>query len=440
MGRLAGRRTALTLLTCLTVVGALPSLAAGPAAGAAQAKPPPLLGGVNIAGTYASIAEIDKEMAAAHALHATVVRSEFEWSQLEPSAAGQFDPRALAAADRIMSDATKYGIRVIVFVDSTPCWASSAPAQILSGCVPGRPSYASSWPPAAPETYASLMATLAQRYGTRLAALEVWNEPDQANQAYFAGPEKAARYATLLRAAYTAIKQAEPQVPVLAGSLVGSNGSFLRTLYAAGIKGYYDGLAVHYYTLTLGSVRSIHETQLANGDSAPLWLDEFGWSSCWPGHTTEQEQPCVTPAGQAENLTTVFRSLTAAPYVAAAVMYKLYDDAGEEFGLLTTSGARKPSFKALARVLSSRSGRPAPVKLKLRKSGGRLVASGSGPVGDFMVLEAFRGKTPRYRVLFTLDRFNRYSLKLPRALGTKHLRVQVYQYWWGPARAASARG
>ena len=129
---------------------------------------------------------------------------------------------------------------------------------------------------------ATFVAYLAQRYGTRLAAIEVWNEPDQSNEAYFAGPEKPQRYAAVLRAAYPAIKQANPNVPVLAGSLVGANGVFLRALYAAGIKGYYDGLAVHYYTLTLASLRSIHEVQVANGDTKPLWLNEFGWSSCWP--------------------------------------------------------------------------------------------------------------------------------------------------------------
>ena len=57
---------------------------------------------------------------------------------------------------------------------------------------------------------------------------------------------------------------------MLAGSLVGSNGAFLRALYAAGIKGYYNGLSVHFYNLTLASVRSIHEVQLANGDDDEL--------------------------------------------------------------------------------------------------------------------------------------------------------------------------
>ncbi len=186
-----------------------------------------------------------------------------------------------------------------MMVDSSPCWASSAPASLLRACMPGGSSKANAWPPSNPATYAAFVAYLAQRYGTRLAAIEVWNEPDQANEHYFAGPEKPQRYAAILRAAYPAIKQANPSVPVLAGSLVGSNGVFLRALYAAGIKGYYDGLAVHFYTLTLASLRSIHEVQLANGDTKPLWLDEFGWSSCWPRYRIQQEQACVTPQIQA---------------------------------------------------------------------------------------------------------------------------------------------
>ena len=51
-----------------------------------------------------------------------------------------------------------------------------------------------------------------------------------------------------------------------------------------------------------------------------------------------------------------------------------------------------------------------------------------------MELEAFQGSALRYRALFTLDRFNRYSLTLPAALGTHGLRVRVFQYWAGAPR------
>ncbi len=265
----------------------------------------------------------------------------------------------------------------------------------------------------------------------------MWNEPDQANQDYLAGPEKPQHYAALLRAAYPAIKQANPGVLVLAGSLVGANGVFLRLLYAAGIKGYYDGLAVHFYTLALGSLRAIHETQLANGDSKPLWLDEFGWSSCWPHYRIQQEQPCVTRTLQGSNLSDIFRSLARTPYVAADVSYKLQGTKAEDFGVLNANGTRKPAFAPLASVLAAPlGGRIEPVNLSLRSRRGHVLASGSGPAGDYLGLEAFQGSTLRYRAIFALDRFNRYTLALPKVLGTHGLRVRVFQYW---SRASSQR-
>ncbi|HYM53755.1 MAG TPA: hypothetical protein VES97_00220, partial [Solirubrobacteraceae bacterium] len=260
---------------------------ANEAAGSRSARPSSaaLLGGMNVGSIErrTSPGEVDQMVAAARQLHARVLRIEVPWSAMEPQGPGQIDPRALAYADRLSEDASASGIRIIMMVQSTPCWASSAPASLRRRCVPGRAGRANSWPPADPSAFAAFVAYLARRYDAQLAAIEVWNEPDQANEAYFAGPGKPARYAALLRAAYQAIKRADPSVSVLAGSLVGSNGAFLRALYAAGIKGYYDGLAVHYYNLTLASLRSIHEVQLANGDATPLWLDEFGWPSCWPG-------------------------------------------------------------------------------------------------------------------------------------------------------------
>jgi len=384
----------------------------------------------------ASLAGVDREIALAGALHAKVVRVEVPWSELEPLGPNQIDSRALVVTDRLMSDAAAAGIGVIAMVESTPCWATSAPASLLRTCSPGGSNKAHAWPPSDPADYAAFVAFLAQRYGTQLAAIEVWNEPDQANEDYFAGPEKPQRYAAVLRAAYPAIKQANANVPVLAGSLVGANGVFLRALYAAGIKGYYDGLAVHFYTLTLAALRSLHEVQLANGDTKPLWLDEFGWSSCYPRYKIQQEQACVTAQTQARNITDMFRSLARTPYIAAEVIYQLQGSVSENFGALNANGSHKPAFAALSRVLASPFGRVSPVTLSLRKHSSRVLASGSGPVGDYMELEAFQGSVLRYRALFTLNRFNRYSIALPAVLGASGLRVRVYQYWAGLSRCA----
>ena len=402
----------------------------GPAAHNSSAPP---LGGVNIGAVGAMpVSGADREVSRARALHAQVIRVGVPWSILEPKGQGQLEPKALAFTDRLMTDAAADGIKVIALVDSTPCWASSAPASILGKCVAGRFGKANAWPPIEPGSYAAFVAFLAQRYASSLAAIEVWNEPDQANEDYFAGPNKAQRYAALLRAAYPAIKRVAPSVPVLAGSLVGYDGVFLKALYAAGIKGYYDGLAVHFYTLTLASLRQFRQVQLASGDDTPLWLDEFGWSSCWPQYKIQQEQACVTPQVQAQNITNLYRSLARTPYIAADLIYELQGTKQENFGMLDEKGARKPAFSALAGVLASPFGALSPVTLSLSVSGNRVLAKGSGPVGDTMQLEALQGAALRFRAVFTLNRFNRYSLALPAALGTKGLTVRVYQTWTGP--------
>ncbi|MGO9488299.1 MAG: glycosyl hydrolase [Solirubrobacteraceae bacterium] len=419
-------------LAALLAVAAL----AAPAA-AAQAAGPPLVG-INIPGLNggSTPAEADHSIALARKLHAKIVRADFPWSVLEPTGP-VLNAQALAFTDRLVADAAAAGIKVSATVASTPCWVSSAPAPLLSKCVPGRSSAANSWPPSDPPAYGALLAALAQRYGSRLAAIEVWNEPDQSNEDYFAGPNKAANYAKLLRAAYPAVKQADPTLPVLAGSMVGSNGLFLRALYAAGIKGFYDGLSVHYYHLTLGSLRAIREVQLANHDTKPLWLDEFGWTSCWPARQIEQEQPCVTAGAQALNLRNAIREMSRAPYLAAAIVYKLSDSPAENFGALTTQGTAKPSFTGLREAFERPYGPFSPITLHLQRHGSHVVASGSGPVADYMGIEAFQGTVLRYRALFTLDRFNRYSIAMPAALGTHGLRVRVFQYWAGTGRAAT---
>jgi polysaccharide biosynthesis protein PslG len=421
------------------------ALAAGAAAicgHAASAATPVhrVLGGINVPPVHATtnLAEADRAVAWARQLHVSLIRVDFPWSEMEPRA-GQLNPLAFSYADRLVADAAAAGIGVSATVESTPCWQSTAPPDVLRTCRPGGGSRANSYPPADPSTYATFLARLAGRYRTGLAALEVWNEPDQSNEFYFAGPDKARRYTALVRAAYPAVKHVNPALPLLAGSLVGSNGLFLDLLYADGMKGFYDGLSVHFYNLTVASLHSIRAAQVAHGDSAPLWLDEFGWTSCWGHARVQQEQGCVTRSVQAADLRSSFSDFARLPYVAAAVVYKLQDSPDEDFGVLATDGARKPSFAALVAALTGPSPPVPRIMLHLRRSRGAVVASGSGPVGDFMVLEALRGAVPRYRAYFVLDRFNRYSLTLPRVLGSHGLTVRVFRYSTGLAGVA-ARG
>jgi polysaccharide biosynthesis protein PslG len=438
------RRLRSPVLACVLALCGLAAVApASGAQGAPRARSSAVapLGGVNVIGlSYGSRpAEADRAIAVARKLRAKVVRTELLWAVMEPRGPGQIDPKALAFTDRLMADAAAAGIKVIATARGTPCWDSSAPAPLLAKCSPEQFSAANRWPPSDVAAYGAFVAFLAKRYGPKLAAIEIWNEPDQANELYFAGPNKAKLYATLLRAAFPAIKQADPNVRVLGGSLVGSSGVFLRLLYADGIKGFYDALAVHFYTLTVAALRTFRQVQLENGDSKPLWLDELGWTSCWPHRRIEQEQACVTEGVQAANMRDIFRSLARVSYVGAELIYTLQDSPHEEFGVVAVRGRHKRAYSALAGVLASPFGPTSPVRLSLRRDGGRVVASGSAPVGDFMSMEVLRGGVLRYHAVFTLDRFNRYAISLPRVLGTSGLEVRVYQFQAGPGNAAQKR-
>src|ERR1700735_5046882 len=91
---------ALCALTCLTAAGS-----ADLSSGAHLSSTPPI-GGVDIIAVGAEPArEADRAIAQAQKLHARVVRTEVPWSDLEPTGPSQVEPRALAFADRLVSDA-----------------------------------------------------------------------------------------------------------------------------------------------------------------------------------------------------------------------------------------------------------------------------------------------------------------------------------------------
>ncbi len=233
----------------------------------------------------------DREIARARALHAKVVRVEVPWSALEPSGPGKIEPRALAFLDRLVSDAAaerhrrdrdrrQHTLLGLLRAGVTAAQMRAGAIEQGQRLAPARP----------------LGLRRASSPTWRRATARAWRRsrsgtsPTRPTKTTSRGRKN--RSTTRPCCAPPTPRSSRPTqtCTVLAGSLVGSNGVFLRALYAAGIKGYYDGLAVHFYNLTLGSLRAIHETQLANGDDTPLWLDEFGWSSCWP----HQQDPAGT--------------------------------------------------------------------------------------------------------------------------------------------------
>lgn len=334
---------------------------AGPAAAA------PRYLGVQVHPLWSGVTRSDmlRELDLLRELGANVARADVGWSSLQGVSPDRWESWYVERLDAFVEAAAARGIKVIATLTETPCWASSAPARLKQGC-------AGAWwergvqdyPPTDPQDYARAAEYLTARYGTRLAALEIWNEPNLSYE--FIGPaaRKPARYAALVRATYPAAKRGSRGVPVLAGSLAYSDAAFLQRVFAAGIAGAHDAISLHPYTdgrgpaseeaparLEFGpGLRSMRAVQLAAGQVRPLWLTEYGFTACrW----------CGTLQQQAALISETTRAIPSFPYVRGATLYQLRDtvtapDSWEgNFGLLREDFTRRPAFAAFRAALAA---------------------------------------------------------------------------------------
>lgn len=410
-------------------LGLCAALAGVMAVAAAPATARPVYGVQGLAGPTRAGAVPDFEVA--KRLGTRITRIEASWAALEPTGPGGApNPQALAALDGTIAAAASRRIRVVLFVNRTPCWASSAPAELRAGCRGPEANRAAVWrfSPNRPADAVPIHTFLAARYGAKLAAMEVWNEPDQANELYWAGPDKVAKYVELVKALYRPLKRVSPRLPVLAGSFVGTDSRWLTAMYQRGVKGYYDGLAVHFYSLPLFGLTQTRITQRRFGDRKPMWLTEFGWSSCdrRNGPAAEFGHFCVTQAGQARNLVDTLGGLRRLPYVKAAIQFTLADRLGGfQFGLLGSDRRIKPAYRAAAQLQRGAKLRTTRPTVRLARSGRQVLARGTASGVDALKIRVFQGSTLRYRAIVQTDRYRRWSLLLPPQLGTRGLRVLV---------------
>ena len=297
--------------------------------------PPPVLVpavGVNLHSfdSAADEAVFPAALALFKTMGSTWLRFDVLWSEL----VGQYAAIYQARLDTIVAGCVANKIRPILTIWNTP------PAQ---GATPQTP------PP--PAAYAAFCATIAARYKGEGIAIEIWNEPDGAG--FWTGTP--AQYAAMIEAAWPAIKAADPTCLVIGGALETTDTTWLNDLYAAGWKGSYDAVSVHPYPWPTDSAPSTPNTGIAlvpafraamtaQGDTSPLWLTEFGWSTSDVG---------VTPALQASYLTAALAQIAALPYVLVACIYEGIDEPGEtgiqtSFGIVESpSLTPKPAYAAV---------------------------------------------------------------------------------------------
>ena len=215
-----------------------------------------------------------------------------------------------ARSDYIINRAAERGMAVLGVLNHAPEWGGADPAPWATLGFEEAPD---------PELYAQYAARVVQRYGSKVGAYEIWNEPNAVTG--WAPQIDAVAYTEVLKAAYTAIKNVngdDPNDPLVVAGVLGAvvtvplatldPRTFVETMYASGAKGFFDALSFHpyHYSLKFGEgevtpqepwkvnspleqVIAIRQLMLANGDAAlRIWATEYGLPTF--GSLTENQQ------------------------------------------------------------------------------------------------------------------------------------------------------
>jgi hypothetical protein len=255
------------------------------------------------------------------------VKQNFAWRDIEGAAKGEFN---WYRPDRIVEQANEAGLKLLVRLDRHPLWSveNYLPAEQIT----------ENQPPYHYQDFGDFCHVLADRFRGRIAAYQVWNEPNLSRE-WGEQPPNPAEYTALLHTCYEGIKTADPQAIVISAGLAPTgtqppdampDTDFLQGMYDTGAANYFDALGVNapgYKAppetspeegankaewgsgrwFVFRHVEDLRQIMVMNGDAnKQVVVLETGWMLEQPYHTTYSWHG-VTEQQQAEYLVNAYR-------------------------------------------------------------------------------------------------------------------------------------
>ena len=254
------------------------------------------------------------------------VKQIFAWEDIE-TRRGQWQ---FSRADQILGEIERRGLKLVVRLSDAPDWAHPSLAgnkddEFVDG--PPDPEFMTDW--------AQYCGNIASRYSGRIAAYQIWNEPNL-HREWGNRPPNAAAYVELLRVCSEAIRAADPQAILISAGISPTGNCcdiaipddvYLQQLYDAGFQQYIDVVGMHApgysqpelgpdEAVTQGSQRfftfrrieDLRRIMVENGDAArQVAILEFGWhvdtrganpTYSWYGVSEEQQAANMVAAYQ----------------------------------------------------------------------------------------------------------------------------------------------
>lgn len=185
------------------------------------------------------------------------VRTDFDWSQLQPSAENpNFDFRIL---DSLMISIGKTGRQVLPILDystkgASPSWR-----------------YLDKW--------TNYVSAVVKRYSS-VPVWEVWNEMNLSG--FWQDSPSAGNYLSLLKTTYQTIKKIDPNKRVMLGGMAGMDEKYLSELCRLGGTDFFDIMNFHYYSgqyvpeaMILRCFRPLR--RVMGRFNKPVWITECGF-------------------------------------------------------------------------------------------------------------------------------------------------------------------
>jgi len=333
----------------------------------------PMTVGVNVSlDQYTNDADLARAVKLIHDSGATMARQQFYWNDIEPRQ-GEF---YWDKWDRMVDLASQNQIELTAVLDTTPVWARD----------PGEADLVNASPRDVND-YARFVAAFVARYGKQIRYIQIWDNPN-VHPYWGRRNVNPAEYTALLRAGAIAARTANPNVEILSAGLAPSDELirehpdysdvlFLRGMYDAGAKDYFDILGAKPYGMWSGPddrrvamdvfnfSRAIllREEMTAHGDAnKPMWAVEFGWNALpanWQGTLRASPWGSDTDAIQSKRLAdAIQRARSEWSWMDAMIVQSFQpnapaDDPQWGFALVDKNFQPRPLYTALSSAIAA---------------------------------------------------------------------------------------
>ena len=209
-------------------------------------------------------------------LHFSWHRSSIPWASIQIKMWG-YD-YYWKEADEMVNHSIKYELQTIWTLAFTPWWCSSKP----NASIYDKDYY--TYPPKDMNSWYEFVKKIATRYKGKITAWEIWNEEDL-NYFWKGSVEQ---YVEITKYAYLALKEVDENNTVVMGGLALANAGegeynphFLEEFLSLGGGNYVDVYAFHVYGNSfMKKYEYMKNTLNKFNESKPLWITEFGASTC----------------------------------------------------------------------------------------------------------------------------------------------------------------